>query len=252
MYWYVSIYSEKCFWPQYMYPKLSPNNGYRWCPLGKVYHLGLEQLCSPSREWRGMSTTTALWSPIPDQKGKNLDLHHSRSGVVNYPSICLVPRQHVARLSCRALSLTRSFIFSFGSDIMAYDRFLFLVSPLASNISIKRSPCDIHSLILVNEIPSKQFPRALHLSYLFVVSPMLTVYQSETLFYFSERLVLRDHPRCVSLFSYKFHPRPESKLCFMHVHTVYHHWQLIKHHGACPSFLHPPGVLMLIVTRQRP
>ena len=48
MYWYVSIYSEKCFWPQYMYPKLSPNNGYRWCPQGKLSHLGLEQLNTPS------------------------------------------------------------------------------------------------------------------------------------------------------------------------------------------------------------
>ena len=44
MYWYVSIYSEKCFWPQYIYPKLIPNNGYRCCPLGKLSHLGLEQL----------------------------------------------------------------------------------------------------------------------------------------------------------------------------------------------------------------
>ena len=44
MYWYVSIYSEECFWPQYMYPKLSPFNGYFWCPLGKFSHLGLEQL----------------------------------------------------------------------------------------------------------------------------------------------------------------------------------------------------------------
>ena len=46
MYWYVSIYSEECFWPQYMYSKLSPNNGYRWCPLGKLSHLGLEQITS--------------------------------------------------------------------------------------------------------------------------------------------------------------------------------------------------------------
>ena len=44
MYWYVSIYSEECFWTQYMYPKLSPFNGFRWCPLGKLSHLGLEQL----------------------------------------------------------------------------------------------------------------------------------------------------------------------------------------------------------------
>ena len=29
-----------------MYPKLSPFNGYHWCPLGKLSHLGLEQLTS--------------------------------------------------------------------------------------------------------------------------------------------------------------------------------------------------------------
>ena len=46
IYWYVSVYSEECFWPQYMYPKLRPNNGYRWCQLGKLSHLGLEQLSS--------------------------------------------------------------------------------------------------------------------------------------------------------------------------------------------------------------
>ena len=44
MYWCVSIYSEECFWPQYMYPKLCPFKGYRWFPLGKLSHLGLEQL----------------------------------------------------------------------------------------------------------------------------------------------------------------------------------------------------------------
>ena len=44
MYWYFPIYSEECFWPQYMYHKMSPNNGFRWCPLGKLSHLGLEQL----------------------------------------------------------------------------------------------------------------------------------------------------------------------------------------------------------------
>ena len=27
-----------------MYRKMSPNNGCRWCPLGKLSHLGLEQL----------------------------------------------------------------------------------------------------------------------------------------------------------------------------------------------------------------
>ena len=44
MYGYVSIFSEKYFWPQYMYLTLIPNNGFRWCPLGKLSHLGLEQL----------------------------------------------------------------------------------------------------------------------------------------------------------------------------------------------------------------
>ena len=44
MYWYVSIYSEECFWTQYMYSKLIPFNEYRWFPLGKLSHLGLEQL----------------------------------------------------------------------------------------------------------------------------------------------------------------------------------------------------------------
>ena len=44
MYWYVSIYPEECFCPKYRYPKLSPFNGYRYCPLDKLSHLGLEQL----------------------------------------------------------------------------------------------------------------------------------------------------------------------------------------------------------------
>ena len=44
MYWYVSIYSEECFWPQYMYPKLCPFNGCRWYPLDKLSHMGLKQL----------------------------------------------------------------------------------------------------------------------------------------------------------------------------------------------------------------
>ena len=47
MYWYVSICSEEFFWPQYIYHKKSPNNGYRLCPLGKLSHLGLEQFLCP-------------------------------------------------------------------------------------------------------------------------------------------------------------------------------------------------------------
>ena len=49
MYWYVSIYSEECFLPQYMYPKLNPFNRYRWFPLSILSHLGLEKLCNKSR-----------------------------------------------------------------------------------------------------------------------------------------------------------------------------------------------------------
>ena len=51
LYWYVSIFSEKYFWPQNMYHKTSPNNGFRWCPLGKLSHLGLEQLSGEVYSW---------------------------------------------------------------------------------------------------------------------------------------------------------------------------------------------------------
>ena len=61
MYWYVSIFSEKYFWPQYMYCKMSPNNGFRWCPLGKLSHLGLEQLSYP--------TNTNSWSFLNPDSG---------------------------------------------------------------------------------------------------------------------------------------------------------------------------------------
>ena len=67
MYWYVSIYAEKCFWPQYMYLKMSPNNGFRWCLLGKFSHLGLEQLLDPPTTFSelsmllGMFRFYALW-----------------------------------------------------------------------------------------------------------------------------------------------------------------------------------------------
>ena len=44
-------FSEKSFWPQYMYLILSPNNGFRWCPLGKLSHLGLEQLLCNFNAW---------------------------------------------------------------------------------------------------------------------------------------------------------------------------------------------------------
>ena len=51
MYWYFSISPEKYFWPQYMYLTLSPNNGFCWCPLGKLFHLGLEQLTRALTSW---------------------------------------------------------------------------------------------------------------------------------------------------------------------------------------------------------
>ena len=39
-------FSETSFWPQYKYLTLIPNNGFRWYPLGKLSHMGLEQLFS--------------------------------------------------------------------------------------------------------------------------------------------------------------------------------------------------------------
>ena len=36
---------KSVFWPQYIYPKLSPFDGYSWCPLGTLSHLGMKQLC---------------------------------------------------------------------------------------------------------------------------------------------------------------------------------------------------------------
>ena len=48
MYWYVPIYSEEYFWPQYMYHKMIPNNWFRWCPPGKLSHIGLEQITGVS------------------------------------------------------------------------------------------------------------------------------------------------------------------------------------------------------------
>ena len=72
MYWYVSIYSEECFWPQYMHPKLSPFNGYRWRPLGKLSHMGLEQLWYIPTSWLPI---TGILGPTPAptlEKGWNL------------------------------------------------------------------------------------------------------------------------------------------------------------------------------------
>ena len=43
-----------------MYPNLSPNNGYRRCPLGKLSHLGLEQLRSVSIEGITLEKYSAL------------------------------------------------------------------------------------------------------------------------------------------------------------------------------------------------
>ena len=56
MYWYVSINSEECFWPQYMYSELIPNKGYRWCPLRKLSNLGLEQLITRSSFFQACSS----------------------------------------------------------------------------------------------------------------------------------------------------------------------------------------------------
>ena len=62
MYWYASIYSGECFWPHYMYHKMSPNNRFRWCPLGKLSHLGLEQL--PFLHSSNSALLLLFWSSI--------------------------------------------------------------------------------------------------------------------------------------------------------------------------------------------
>ena len=130
--------------------------------------------------------------------------------------------------------------------------FQLFISSLAPNSSIKRSTCDIHYFILVMSPPLKKIPWTLHLSSLFLVFSMLTVYRPDTLFSRLERLLCHDHPRCVSLFYYHFNPNPESKLCCVHIHTVYHSFPLIKHHGTCPYFLRHPGFIVLIVTNHCP
>ena len=44
MYWYVSIFQKSIYDPNTCTTPKSPNNGFRWFPLGKLSHLGLEQL----------------------------------------------------------------------------------------------------------------------------------------------------------------------------------------------------------------
>ena len=73
IYWYVSIYLEKCFWPQYMYLTLRPNNGYRWCPLGKLSHLGLEQLTNREKM---LITLMNCTKTIFDENLEILDINH--------------------------------------------------------------------------------------------------------------------------------------------------------------------------------
>ena len=68
IYGYVSIYSEECFWPQYMYHKLSPFNGCCWYPLGKLSHLGLEQLKGKSWSYQSGKKNS---SSSMDQEGDN-------------------------------------------------------------------------------------------------------------------------------------------------------------------------------------
>ena len=86
---------------------------------------------------------------MTDQKGRNLDLHHSMSGVENAPYICLLLQNHVSGPSLCALSLTRSYIFSLRSDLMDRASFPFFIYSLVSNISIKRYPCALRYFILV-------------------------------------------------------------------------------------------------------
>ena len=53
-----------------MYPKLSPFNGYRWCALGKLSHLGLEQLIEVTVAPGNIYTRQTGRFPVTSIKGK--------------------------------------------------------------------------------------------------------------------------------------------------------------------------------------
>ena len=61
MYWYVSIFQKSIFDPNTCTIPKSPNNGFRWCPLGKLSHLGLEQL--RRRDYSGVEVAST-WGVI--------------------------------------------------------------------------------------------------------------------------------------------------------------------------------------------
>ena len=78
-----SIYSEECFWPQYMYHKMNPKNGFRWCPLGKLSHLGLEQLHNVIL----LTTNHIIWSMTNHSNINNIrtNLHTNTPKYYEYP-----------------------------------------------------------------------------------------------------------------------------------------------------------------------
>ena len=89
MYWYVSIYSEECFWPQFMYPKLISNNGYRWYPLGKLSRRGWNNsYVTIYWGWTGTashstnSAATVIWGSFINSSPTNSPSSHFRSRVV--------------------------------------------------------------------------------------------------------------------------------------------------------------------------
>ena len=76
-YWYISIYSEKGFWPQYMYRKLSPFNGWIWLTLGKLSHIGLERLTS-NPKGLNISDINEYKNNMDSLKNKQIILHISK------------------------------------------------------------------------------------------------------------------------------------------------------------------------------
>ena len=106
MYWYVSIYSEECFWPQYMYPKLSPFNGYHWFPLGKFSHIGMEQLwCVTILYHNDLWLFGGFYGPLPSYA---LCLFFG-GGVLPM----LLHNHSQWKLTWRSYSFSLNFIFSF-------------------------------------------------------------------------------------------------------------------------------------------
>ena len=118
LYWYVSIFSEKYFWPQYMYHKMSPNNGFRWFPLGKLSHLGLEKLrCAYVACISDAATSDGDACPIEIFFLRS-DLTHNY-GVVNFSSSILkdIFKYNDAEGVCAFHSLVLGAFLSFANSL---------------------------------------------------------------------------------------------------------------------------------------